>query len=75
MVNNHRRGSRIDLAALERATDFAHGLAVVPRDESGAGQLHNSRFTWRHAPDGWQIPIRELAALLAADWQRLEIAQ
>ena len=75
LVNNQRRGSRIDLAALERATDFAHGLAVVPRDESGAGQLHNSRFTWTHAPDGWKTPIRELAALLAADWQRLEIAQ
>ena len=75
VVNNLRRGSRIDLLALERATDFAHALAVVPRDERGAGQLHNSRFTWRHAREGWQIPIRELAALLAADWQRLEIAQ
>ena len=75
VVNNLRRGSRIDLLALERATDFAHALAVVPRDERAAGQLHNSRFTWRHAPEGWQIPIRELAALLAADWQRLGIAQ
>ena len=70
VVNNQRRGSRIDLAALERATDFAHGLAVVPRDESGAGQLHNSRFTWKHAPDGWKTPIRELAALLAAAARR-----
>jgi MinD-like ATPase involved in chromosome partitioning or flagellar assembly len=75
VVNNQRRRSRIDLAALERATDFAQGFAVVPRDESGAGQLHNSRFTWKHAPDGWKTPIRELAALLAADWQRLQIAQ
>ena len=75
LINNQRRGSRIDLAALERATDFAHGLAVVPRDERGAGQLHNSRFTWKHAPDGWKTPVRELAALLAADWPRLEIAQ
>ena len=75
LVNNQRRGSRIDLPALERATDFAHGLAVVPRNESGAGQLHNSRFTWKHPPDGWKTPIRELAALLAADWQRLKITQ
>ena len=75
LVNNQRRRSRIDLAALERATDFAHGLAVVPRNETGAGQLHNSRFTWKHAPDGWKTPIRELAALLAADWQSLEIAE
>ena len=75
VVNNLRRGSRIDLLALECATAFAHGLAVVPRDERAAGQLHSSRFTWRHASECWQIPIRELAALLAADWQRLEIAQ
>ena len=75
VVNNQRRRSRIDLAALERATDFAHGLAILPRDETGAGQLHNSQFTWKHAPDGWKTPIRELAALLAADWQRLKIAQ
>jgi MinD-like ATPase involved in chromosome partitioning or flagellar assembly len=75
LVNNRRRGSRIDLGALERATDFAHGLAIVPRDESGAGQLHNSHFTWKHAPDGWKTPIRELAALLATDWQRLKIAR
>ena len=75
VVNNLRRDSRIDLPALERATDFAHGLAVVPRDESGAGQLHSSAFTWKHAPDGWKTPIRELAALLATDWQRLKIAQ
>ena len=75
LLNNQRRGSRIDLAALERATDFAHGLAVVPRDESGAAQLHHSQFTWKHASDGWKTPIRELAALLAVDWRRLEIAQ
>jgi MinD-like ATPase involved in chromosome partitioning or flagellar assembly len=74
VVNNQWRRSRIDLAALERATDFAHGLAVVPRNENGAGQLHNSHFTWKHAPDGWNTPIRELAALLAADWRRLQIA-
>ena len=75
VVNNQRRRSRIDLAALERATDFAHGLAVIPRHETGAGQLHNSWYTWKHPPDGWKTPIRELAALLAADWQRLQIAQ
>jgi MinD-like ATPase involved in chromosome partitioning or flagellar assembly len=75
VVNNQRRRSRIDLGALERATDFAHGLAIVRRDESGAGELHNSEFTWKHAPEGWKTPIRELAALLAADWQRLQIAR
>ena len=74
VVNNLRRSSRIDVAALERATAYAHGLAVVPRHERAAARLHGSHFSWNHAPAGWQTPVRELAALLAADWRRLEIA-
>ena len=74
VVNNVRRSSRIDVAALEREMSFAHGLAVVPRDEHAAVQLHDSHFTWNQAPAGWQTPVRELAALLAADWRRLELA-
>ena len=74
VVNNLRRSSRIDIAALERATAYAYGLAVVPRHERAAARLHGSRFTWKHAPAGWQTPVRELAALLASDWPRLQIA-
>ena len=74
VVNNLRRSSRIDVAALERATGYAHGLAVIPRHERAAARLHGSRFTWNHAPSGWRTPVRELAALLAADWPRLQIA-
>ena len=74
VVNNLRRSSRIDVAAFERATGYAHGLAVIPRHERAAARLHGSRFTWNHAPSGWRTPVRELAALLAADWPRLQIA-
>ena len=74
VVNNLRRSSRIDVAALERATGYAHGLAVIPRHERAAARLHGSRFTWNHAPSGWRTPVRELAALLASDWPRLQIA-
>ena len=74
VVNNLRRSSRIDVAALERATAYAHGLAVVPRHERAVARLHDSHFSWNHAPAGWQTPVRELAALLAADWRRLQIA-
>ena len=74
VVNNLRRSSRIDVAALERATAYAHGLAVIPRHERAAARLHGSRFTWNHAPAGWHTPVRELAALLASDWPRLQIA-
>ncbi len=74
VVNNLRRSSRIDIAALERATAYAHGLAVVPRHDHAAARLHGSRFSWNHAPAGWHTPVRELAALLAVDWRRLQIA-
>ena len=72
VVNNLRRASRINIAALEREmADLARGIAIVPRDERAAVQLHGSRFSWKEAPGGWQRPVRELAALLAADWPRL----
>jgi MinD-like ATPase involved in chromosome partitioning or flagellar assembly len=74
VVNNLRRCSRLDLAALERATEFARGLAVIPRNERAARQLHDSRFSWNRAPAGWHTPVRELAALLTADWEALQIA-
>jgi len=74
VVNNVRRTSRIEVAALEREMSFAQGLAVIPRDERAAGRLHGSRYSWNQAPAGWQTPVRELAALLASDWRRLEIA-
>ena len=75
VVNDIHRASRINIAALAHDMRFAHGLAVIPRDEQAAGRLHGSRFTWTRAPAGWQTPVRELAALLAADWRRLEIAK
>ena len=74
VVNNLRRCSRLDLPALERATDFARGVAFIPRDERAAHQLHNSRFSWTRAPAGWETPVRELAALLTTDWRALQIA-
>jgi MinD-like ATPase involved in chromosome partitioning or flagellar assembly len=74
VVNNVRRSSRIEVAALEREMSFARGLAVIPRDERAAGRLHGSRYSWNQAPARWQTPVRELAAQLASDWRRLDIA-
>ena len=75
VVNDMDRASRINVAALAHEMPFARGLAVIPRDERAAGGLHGSSFSWTRAPAGWQIPVRELAALLAAGWQELNIAR
>jgi MinD-like ATPase involved in chromosome partitioning or flagellar assembly len=74
VVNKLDRSSRVDVGALEREVDFARGIVRVPTNRTGADQLHASRFSWKQAPAAWQAPARELAALLAADWRRLEIA-
>ena len=74
MVNNVRRSSQIEIAALERETDFARGLAIIPRDERAAAQLHGSHFSWNRAPASWRVPVSELAALLACDWPALDLA-
>ena len=54
--------------------DFADGLVLVGNDRAGAQALHGSRFAWTRAPAAWQTSFRELAALLAAGWTRLGIA-
>jgi MinD-like ATPase involved in chromosome partitioning or flagellar assembly len=74
VANKLDRASRLDLAALERSIPFAQGIVEVPHDRGGADQLLASGFSWARAPDGWGAPLRELAALLAADWPRLDAA-
>jgi MinD-like ATPase involved in chromosome partitioning or flagellar assembly len=74
VANKLDRASRLDLAALERSIPFAQGIVEVPHDRDGADQLLASGFSWTRAPDGWGAPLRELAALLAADWPRLDAA-
>ena len=74
VVNKLERSARLDVAALERTIPFARGLVAVPHDRAGADRLLASRFSWSQAPDAWRTPLRELAALLVADWPRLDPA-
>jgi MinD-like ATPase involved in chromosome partitioning or flagellar assembly len=75
VVNKLDRSSRLDVAALEQTIPFARGLVEVPEDRAGADQLIASRFSWNRAPKRWRAPLRELAALLAADWPRLDLSE
>jgi hypothetical protein len=74
VVNNLRRCSQIEIGALERETAFARGIAIIPRNENAAAELHGSHFSWDRAPADWRTPISELAALLARDWKALDVA-
>ena len=75
VANKLNRSMRVDVEALEREVPFALGIVRIPTNKPGAQQLHASHFSWTQPPAGWATPIRELAALLAADWPRQEIAR
>lgn len=65
----------INLAKLEESVPDARALAAVPTDEPAVAQLSGSaRFSWRDDQGALGTSIRELAALLACDWPRLELA-
>jgi MinD-like ATPase involved in chromosome partitioning or flagellar assembly len=75
LANRLDRGSRLDVAALQAQVPSARGLVTLPTDRRGAARLQASRFTWARAPRRWRAPVRELVALLVAEWPELEIAE
>jgi MinD-like ATPase involved in chromosome partitioning or flagellar assembly len=69
------RGTRLDLARLSQYIPAARGLVVVPDEISAAARLATGSFNWRDAPPSWQRSLRELAVVIAADWQRQGLAR
>ncbi len=70
-----RSGSRLDIRHLEEDLHSARGLIRVEADQAAASRVAEGEFTWSGAPDSWQVAFRELAALLAADWERLGVSE
>jgi MinD-like ATPase involved in chromosome partitioning or flagellar assembly len=68
------RGGRLDLGRLNRFLPAARGMVVVPDEVAAAARLAAGSFDWRDAPDSWQIALRQLAVVLAADWARLKLS-
>jgi MinD-like ATPase involved in chromosome partitioning or flagellar assembly len=65
----------INLAKLEDSVPDARALAAIPSDGPAVAQLSGSdRFSWRDGQGALGTATRELAALLAGDWPRLELA-
>ena len=69
-----KRGSRLDLEQFSRAVPDARALLVVDADQRAASSLAAGDFSWDAAPDGWQLALRELAAVMVADWTDLGLA-
>jgi MinD-like ATPase involved in chromosome partitioning or flagellar assembly len=59
-----------DVSGLEHEIPAARGLIAVHDDPRRAEQLRAGELTWSERTGAWDLPLRELAALLAAEWVR-----
>jgi MinD-like ATPase involved in chromosome partitioning or flagellar assembly len=69
-----KRGGRLDLEQFSRAVPDARSLLVVDADVSAASRLAAGDFSWDESPDAWRLALRELAAVMVADWADLGLA-
>lgn len=49
----------------------ARGLVIIPAHRRAAARVSMGTFRWQEAPRKWRTAVRELAAVLAADWAEL----
>jgi MinD-like ATPase involved in chromosome partitioning or flagellar assembly len=68
-----RSGSRLDMESLVGEARSARGVIGVGADPEAAALVATGHFNWDAAPDDWQLAFRKLAAVLAADWQQLDL--
>lgn len=69
-----RKGARLDLEMLSRAVPDARALIRVSAEPESAVALAAGDWSWDDAPPAWQISMRELAAVMVADWPGLGLA-
>ena len=67
--------ARLDLGGLEELVPDAQGLVTVADAPPAAARVAEGSFSWQDAPETWEVSVRELATVLAADWPRLRLAQ
>jgi MinD-like ATPase involved in chromosome partitioning or flagellar assembly len=70
-----RRGSQLNVRALNSFVPKARGLLTLPSEEKAANRVSGGKFDWRDAPKSWQQAVRELAVALTAEWNHLHIAK
>ncbi|MDQ6918524.1 MAG: hypothetical protein M3Z98_04105 [Candidatus Dormibacteraeota bacterium] len=68
-----RSGGRLNMESLVGEARSARGVIGVGAEPEAAAKLATGRFSWEAAPDDWQLSFRKLAAVLAADWQQLDL--
>jgi MinD-like ATPase involved in chromosome partitioning or flagellar assembly len=66
-----RRGGRLNLDRLAEDVPSAGAVVEIDADSQAAEAVGLGQFNWTLAQDGWQLAARELAAHLAAGWEKL----
>lgn len=74
VVNKAAQSSRLDLERLGSYLPQAVGAILFDEEAEAASRLTGAQFSWRDAPESWQRAGRELAALLAVQWEGLGLA-
>jgi hypothetical protein len=69
-----RKGARLDMEMLSRAVPDARALIQLSAEPESASALAAGDWSWDDAPADWQISLRELAAVMVADWPGLGLA-
>jgi MinD-like ATPase involved in chromosome partitioning or flagellar assembly len=69
-----RRGGQLDLERFAERLPQAGGMVVIPADVEAAGILSAGKYDWRDAPEPWRRSVRELAAVLLAEWPALGLS-
>lgn len=64
-------GSQLDVRKLAAHVAGAGAMVAVPWEPAAAGRLAEGDLTWEEAPASWRLAVRELAAILAAQWPEL----
>jgi len=70
-INKREHPGYIAVERLQDEMPDARGLVTVPEDKAAVAQLAGSRLDWREDQGPLGTAIRELACVLAADWDRL----
>lgn len=71
VVNKMRGAGRLDVERFAHAIDWAQGLITMTDEPAAAASIATANFSWDRAPRSWRIAARELASVIAADWERL----
>jgi MinD-like ATPase involved in chromosome partitioning or flagellar assembly len=71
VVNRASGGSRLDIERFGQSMRWAQHLVTLGNEPPAAAAINTGGFDWDRAPRSWRVSTRELAAVVAGDWDRL----